>query len=132
AVRGDAACGAAAAVHSGACGAMGGGVAPPRPGLAQASKLTAAEDVQVEVRDGLAALLAAVHDEAGALFREALVGGHAGGDDDHAAEPVSVILGESRGGNGAFAAWNHEQVGGGLRADVADDDERVVLVEAFA
>ena len=52
----------------------------------------AAQEVDVQVRDGFAAVAAVIDDEAEAAFGDALLGGDGRGSDQEAAEQVGVIF----------------------------------------
>jgi hypothetical protein len=90
--------------------------------------VAAAEEVEVEVIDGLSAVGAGVDDEAVAVG-EMLVAGDLGGGGEEVAEEGRVG-GGGVGGRGDVLFGNDEDVGGGLRVDVGEGEGEVVFVEA--
>jgi len=88
----------------------------------------ATEEVQVEVVDGLAAIVAGVDDQAVAVG-EGVGAGEIGGDGGEMAEEGSVVRG-GVGERGEVLLGDDEDVSGGLRVDVGEGEGEVVLVEA--
>ena len=87
--------------------------------------MASAEDVEVEVGDGLAAVVAGVDDDAEA------VGEHALGERGRFFEEMAEEFGGCFGDVGVVLLGNEQQVGGGLRVDVGEGDGVVVLVDGF-
>src|ERR1700712_4019954 len=87
-----------------------------------------AEEVDVEVVDGLAAVGAGVDDEAVAAGEALPLGDLGGGGDELAQEGAVFCFGV--GGRGEVLFRDDEDVGGGLRVKVGDGDGGFVLVEA--
>ena len=80
----------------------------------------------MKVRDGLAAVGAAVDHQPEAGFKAELPRKGAGGRNEVADE--GLVRGRHRGDAGDRPLGNHKQVDGGLRVDVVDRDALVVLV----
>ena len=91
--------------------------------------MAAAEDVDVEVGDGFAALFAVVNDEAESIADAGFAGDFAGGEEEMAEEGLVGGLGRADAGKGMFGY--DEEVDGGLRIDVVKHDAFVVFVFDF-
>ena len=90
--------------------------------------MAAAEEVEVEVVDGLAAIGAGVDDDAVAVG-EILPAGDFGGGGEEVAEEGCVV-GSGMGQGGDVTLGDDEDVDGGLGVDVREGEGVVVLVEA--
>jgi hypothetical protein len=88
----------------------------------------AAEDVEVYVEDRLARARARVDDGAVAALRESFLGGDARRGEEESAEEGLVGVG-GVGERGDVAARDDEDVGGGLRVDVAEGEGVLVRVD---
>lgn len=91
--------------------------------------MAAAKQVEMEVLDGLPAVDTGVEDESVAI-REALLHGDLRGGGDKLTQHGGV-LGERVSGGGEVCLGDDEDVLGGLRVDVREREDGVVLVEAI-
>ena len=90
--------------------------------------MSAAEEVDVEVRDGFAAVGAVVDDDTESIFVDALLFGDGGDAGHHVAEEgLIIVFGEGDAGDEFFG--DEEEVSGGPRADVAEAEAEVVFVD---
>ena len=87
---------------------------------------TATQDVDVEVRDGFAAVRAVVDHEAEAGGEVEFTGHRAGGEQQVTEQ--RLVIGRSGADAGDDLFRDDEEVGGRLRRDVVEDDAEVVLV----
>ena len=97
-------------------------MSPRRPG-----HVASAQDVDVQVRHALAAVLAVVDDQPVAAFVQSQFGRHFGGLEQQVAEQLVVFrlgLGQAR--DGFFG--NHQNVLGRLGIDVAQREHQVVFI----
>jgi len=101
-------------------------ISPGRP-----DHVPAAEEVQVQVEDGLAAVAALVEDEPIPIFGQAFVGGNLLGGGKEGGQSGRV-LGSEVGHAAQMLVGNDEDVGGGLRVDVAKGGDQVILVDNFS
>ena len=87
-----------------------------------------AEDVEVEVGDGLAAIVAGVDDGAETVLDALLLSDQLGGDKELAEE--RGVCGRGVGERGMVLLRDQEDVDGCLGVDVREGEDEVVLVEA--
>lgn len=90
--------------------------------------MAAAEDVEVEVGNGFAAVGPVVDDDAEAVTVEAFLLGDGAEAGHHVAEEF-LVFGGGFGDAGDGLFWDKEEVGGGLGTDVAETEAEVVLVD---
>ena len=90
--------------------------------------MAAAEEVDVEVGDCLAAVGTVVDDDAEAVFADPFFLGDAGDAGHHVAEEsLIVVFGE--GDAGDWLSGDEEEVGGGTGVDVAEAEAELVFVD---
>lgn len=89
----------------------------------------AAEDVEVEVRDGFAGLFSVVDDDAEGVADPGFAGGRAGCEQEVAEEGAVFRFGGRHAGNDFFR--DDQKMRGRLRFDVADGDAVFVLMDDF-
>jgi len=97
------------------------------------SELLSPNDVNVEVVDGLAAVLAVVHHETATIAVQALLARHLGGHKHEVTQDRLVLrgrLGEPR--QARPLLWDHKQVHGPLGQNIAEGQGLVVLVNLCA